>query len=586
MKISRIIIQNFRNLKNVDIHLNDTVALIGENNSGKSNFLRAVTLPFLSDEIGSSEKNLSWLDINNDAKKEYYSFIIDKQDDIKSGTITLEDCVSKMPIVAIEVHLVPNEKEKYFVKDLSFDIEGKQIVYGLRYEFRPSKPEKIFDIIKNVVSKKVLNCEELAKIKMNLLPMEYYTYSIFVPNKNSIPYDILKLYKYTSLEAERDNFSKSRERIGSKALVKLLQNGLTDEDKLNIEENYTEFFNKLKSVSEIESIFNWQDESNLKDAKEFFSHISILPNMPSMQSILSSVRLGYSDAELSMQGLGHRNLILLLVLINSLVVKQRELALNILTIEEPEAHLCINNIRLMVSFLKTFTYKNPSVQLFYSTHSTEFINKMDLKNVVVLHNGQAFSFVDELTDDNIDYLTKNPNLDLYKLFFSKKCILFEGISEEMLIRAYIDSKHELSDIELLSFHKGFTEIIKIWKKVNSGTNNKIGIIRDYDNQPIAQKNHDAFDDGINICVRTTNEYTLEPEIIKTGNNYEILKNKYGKTFDWEDYSVEQMEKAWQEAKAIDMLTICKDIAKGDMPNFKMPNHIQDVLDFLNSKETK
>ncbi|KAI4445904.1 DNA replication and repair protein RecF [Eubacterium plexicaudatum ASF492] len=50
MKISRLIINNYRNLRNIDIHINDIVALIGENNSGKSNLLRAVTLPFLIDE--------------------------------------------------------------------------------------------------------------------------------------------------------------------------------------------------------------------------------------------------------------------------------------------------------------------------------------------------------------------------------------------------------------------------------------------------------------------------------------------------------------------------------------------------------
>lgn len=176
--------------------------------------------------------------------------------------------------------------------------------------------------------------------------------------------------------------------------------------------------------------------------------------MPPMQTILNSIRLGYSDAELTLQGLGYRNLILFLVLINSLMGKMNNVALNVLTIEEPEAHLCINNIRLMASFLKVFTSKNKSVQLFYSTHSTELINKMDLKNVVIVHEDNAFSLLQELEDKERDYLTKNPNLDLFKLFFSKKCILFEGISEEMLIRSYLDSKNELSDIELISFHKG------------------------------------------------------------------------------------------------------------------------------------
>ena len=56
MKISRVVIKNYRNIENIDIHLSDTVTLIGENNSGKSNFLRAITLPFFTDETSLSGK--------------------------------------------------------------------------------------------------------------------------------------------------------------------------------------------------------------------------------------------------------------------------------------------------------------------------------------------------------------------------------------------------------------------------------------------------------------------------------------------------------------------------------------------------
>lgn len=51
MKISRLIVKNYRNLRDIDICLGESVILIGENNSGKSNLLRAVTLPFLTDEF-------------------------------------------------------------------------------------------------------------------------------------------------------------------------------------------------------------------------------------------------------------------------------------------------------------------------------------------------------------------------------------------------------------------------------------------------------------------------------------------------------------------------------------------------------
>ena len=66
MRIKRVQIDNFRNLKHIDVQLGNVVTLIGENNSGKSNFIRALTLPLSSDDSGAS-KRLSWYDINREA---------------------------------------------------------------------------------------------------------------------------------------------------------------------------------------------------------------------------------------------------------------------------------------------------------------------------------------------------------------------------------------------------------------------------------------------------------------------------------------------------------------------------------------
>lgn len=66
MKITHVKIRNYRNLRDIDIGLAETVAIIGENNSGKSNFLKAITLPFLTDDNTHISKKLSWIDINNE----------------------------------------------------------------------------------------------------------------------------------------------------------------------------------------------------------------------------------------------------------------------------------------------------------------------------------------------------------------------------------------------------------------------------------------------------------------------------------------------------------------------------------------
>jgi hypothetical protein len=209
---------------------------------------------------------------------------------------------------------------------------------------------------------------------------------------------------------------------------------------------------------------------------------------------------------------------------------------------------------------------------------------LDLKNVVIVSDGRAYALGTELDDDKRNYLSKNPNLDLFKLFFSRKCILVEGLTEELLIRAYLDSKKELNDVEVISFHKGFSAIIDIWLKVNNGRKNRLGIVRDFDNQENARQEHEKYNRYSNVCVKTTVEYTLEPEIVKTGDNYSLLKEKYGADFGWSDLSEEELADNWRSAKSEVMLQVCKDLACGELVNFEMPEHIETILEFLEGKE--
>ena len=226
---------------------------------------------------------------------------------------------------------------------------------------------------------------------------------------------------------------------------------------VHIEKQYQTFFDEVKKAGDVDSVLNWQDYSSIPGAKDFISSISILPNMPPLSTILNGVKLGYADESLSLQGFGYRNLILLLVLLNSWKEKQCDTVINVLIMEEPEAHLCINNIRLMCSFINALTKGNNSVQLIFSSHSTEFLNKHALENVVVLDAGEAYALSTELNDEERNYLSKNPNTDIYKLFLSHRCILVEGITEELFIKAYQTSQSTLADIDVLSFHMGIED---------------------------------------------------------------------------------------------------------------------------------
>lgn len=571
MRISHVWIDNYRNLRHVDVELGNIVVLIGENNSGKSNFLRALSIPLSSDNTGAT-KRLSWFDINKDAKKHYYEFLKANRGSIIDGSLTIEDFLPQIPTVSIRLEITPEANEHYDVKDILVDEDNW--TGGVLYQFFIKKPEELFNRVRGILTIEVAG----DNIQMSLLPMELYDYSVTVPGKgNKIPYDILSRFCAVELPAERDNFASNADKLGSKALSDLLQKGLTSDSQMRIEKAYREFFDTVRSEGKLDTVLNWQQYSDIQNAQDFFKQISILPNMPQMSSILGSIRLGYEEENMFSQGLGHRNLILLTVLLNSYLNKGHDISFRLMTIEEPEAHLCISNVLLMTSLINIFSQKNKYTQIVYSTHNVEFVNKMGLDKVIVLHNGEAVALKNGLTEAERDYLVANPNTDIFKLLFSKKVILVEGITEEMLIKSHLQTRTDLNDIKVLSFHKGFTKIIDIWKKVNVGSGNKLGVVRDYDNQPAAQRDHENRQDE-NVIVRTTTGYTLETDI--TSLNFDLLVEKYGDVYGWKVMTADQLQKDWREKKSDVMLRICHDLINGELENFSLPPHMQQIIDFM------
>jgi putative ATP-dependent endonuclease of OLD family len=67
MRIRKISIRNFRNLRRVDISPRGITVILGENNTGKSNFLHALRLLF-DPQAESLRLALSHEDINDNAR--------------------------------------------------------------------------------------------------------------------------------------------------------------------------------------------------------------------------------------------------------------------------------------------------------------------------------------------------------------------------------------------------------------------------------------------------------------------------------------------------------------------------------------
>ena len=580
MHISNIKIKNYRNLEYVNISIGKLVVLIGENNSGKSNLLRAITLPFLNDDVGNINKTLAWEDINKKSRDEYFEFLIDHYDEISNGLMEVNEFSKKLPEVIVELELSPNLGEEYYVKNwIVKKSEDDKFTYKIRYVYKVKDVSALYDHVKNILPTEK---SEINEIQMNLLPIHFFQYFIVVPETEaSVSFTDLNNFKYNSLIAERDDFSYRNTQLGSKSLVTLLNNKLNDDDKIHIERSYGAFFDSLKNISDVENLINWHETSELKNTEDFFEKITLMPNMPSMNSLLNNVKLGYGDEYLYSQGLGFKNLIYLLVMINSMESNDQSIY-RMLTIEEPEAHLSFGNKKLLASFINSMLTEESNLQLFISTHSTEFINKLDLKNITVVNEGNAFSLLSDMNDSERDYLAKKPNLDFLKFLFSRSCILVEGPTEEMLIKTYLHNRKDiLNDIEVISLHKGFSKMIELWLRVNKDSTHKLGIIRDYDNQEKAKLNHEKYNTESNIKVATTQHYTLEDEIVHEANNYSILKNYFEVNYSWSDIDTrEKLSEKWKVAKTDVMLKFCQSMGDDNLKDLVLPNHINTVLKFF------
>ena len=78
--------------------------------------LKAITLPFPNDEVGNTNKNLGWFDINKDARELYFNFISEHINEFIEDKIELEDFVKSIPSVIVEMNFIADGADEYYIR--------------------------------------------------------------------------------------------------------------------------------------------------------------------------------------------------------------------------------------------------------------------------------------------------------------------------------------------------------------------------------------------------------------------------------------------------------------------------------------
>lgn len=562
MYIKKVTINNYRGFRFFEAELQKLTVVIGENDTGKTNFFTALSLPLSGNQIDFNQKRLSVSDINKDTVIDFLTSVIHND----------ADQLKKIPKVSVTIEFT-DPKDGYETALLAKWLvsEDDEETYKIRYDFKPKNDNDLLEVVK-----KSLEGKNIIDINWFTLPVELYDYQIVsVNNEKPIAYSDLRNVSIHSINAERDDFSESNSMKSNSIFTKLLMNTLDDDDKSQINTAYSEFFSAIEETETFEKIIGTNPDFDNYDS--IIKQLECTPNLPNLKNILSNITIKYGNEFLYQKGLGQRNLIYILILFA--YYKSCSDTFNLCCIEEPEAHLSVNNLRLVRDFIEKSSSNSGSlVQTIISTHNPSIINKLKISNVLAFTGKKAISLSDTPAK-LVDYLRKRPNFDILKLLFANKVILVEGPTEEMLISTYLSKQVALNDIDIIAIgQRGYATFLDIWLVLNKDNpSKKIGVIRDYDDSEPAKERHDAYDDAHkNVTVRTTTNYTLEIDLVEADGNLTLLNGLFGMEGDLETVSDHMIN-----GKTARMLDVCDAMVDEENPlDIKLPSHITEVIGAL------
>jgi len=202
----------------------------------------------------------------------------------------------------------------------------------------------------------------------------------------------------------------------------------------------------------------------------------------------------------------------------------------VLLIEEPENHLSHSNLNMLMDDIQRDCADR---QVIIATHSAFVLNKLGIDNLHLLsHDGQPLRLTG-LTADTKDYFMKLPGYDTLRLILSKRSILVEGPSDELIVqRAYRDKHGKLpleDGVDVISVRslafKRFLEIAKLLEL-------DVCVVTDNDGDVAALKGkYSDYMNGaaptVRICFDSDEMCkTLEPQLLKA-NSRQLLNTVFG-----------------------------------------------------------
>lgn len=499
MYLKKMLVRNFRLLKNFELEFKDELSLIvGKNNCGKTSAL------IIIDKMLNSSK-IMWEDINLECQKDIYNKIISEQDSVVS-----------LEAINLKLFIEYNENDSYrniqkFMMDLNPD--NNIIVLEFISLMTINKIIKLKEIIKEkkienfvsfskFISKNFSNYFEIKKYSRGFDIESNQTTSVRseeIDNK-----DIQKVIRVVGIRADRAVSNDDRNHVLSGLTSKYFSSYKTAKNESELV--FTKLEQKLEEADkELYKIYNGEQSESGEVVKGIFSDvidviktyggsdngidIAIESSISEKNLLSDNTNLSYrqgDDCSLpeTYNGLGYLNLIGILFEIETKIQElfDQPADINLLYIEEPEAHthpqlqyVFIRNIKSHIAIHrdKFLDEKNTKLQILITSHSSHIVSECNFDDIIYLKKNKneviAKSFnslksqYDGDEQEGFRFVKKYLTINRSELFFADKVICIEGDTERILMPMMmhkIDKKvHSSRDvIPLLSQNISIIEV--------------------------------------------------------------------------------------------------------------------------------
>ena len=468
MSIERLIIRNFKGLRNTDLSFRpDMNILVGDNESGKSTVLEAIN-PALSKQINRRDVTyeLHPYLFNQSAVKEFLSRV-------KAGHIV------EPLAITIEIYLEDNDKfaeHKGTNNSLRENCPGVLLSIELDDNFAEEYKNYITDT------------KRLTTVPVELYRIDWRNFADERLTTRSRPIQPSLI----------DPTSITNPYMANRYVLELARDYLTQEQRVDLALSYRqlrEVFLSDDNVSQINQ--GLAQHGGVITNRE----LSVALDMTAKSTWEASVTPHLDDVPLALIGKGEQTSVKI-----KLALEASE-ACEVVLIEEPENHLSPSNLNRLLGEL---TDRAGSKQLIITTHSSFVLNKLGADSTIMF-DGNTGVRLSNLPAYTRRYFMKLPGHDTLRMLLARRTILVEGPSDDLIVQKAYFQQHERRPIqdgvEVISVN---SLAFKRFLDIASLLDLKVSVVTDNDGRPEeVRRRYTDYLDHSNIVIYFSSDPTLK-----------------------------------------------------------------------------